>query len=96
MGRLGPSRIWPTASHWKRNAARRRVLEDEPCEEPKVSEDAGEEVEAIDEHGQPDDAADIGGGDDEAQDIGPFLGVPFDFTLLSSFRNHIATAVWKG
>lgn len=61
-------------------------MEAEPREEPEVSEDAEEEAEATDEHGQPDDA----------QDTGPFLGGPVNFTLLSSFRNHIATAVWKG
>ncbi|KAJ8648675.1 hypothetical protein MRB53_001698 [Persea americana] len=93
MDRPGPSGTRSTASHRKCMPTRHEATSVEPPEEPEVEEEAVEEAQAVDEHGQPDDAADIGAGEDEAQDIGSFPGGPVDFTLLPSFRNHIAAVV---
>ncbi|KAJ8620125.1 hypothetical protein MRB53_028654 [Persea americana] len=91
MDNPGPSRIWPTASHRKRNAGRRQAMAAESHEEPKVSKEVEEEVEAIDEHGQLDDTADIGAREDDAHDTESFLGVQ---SILPCYR-VLGTTSWR-
>ncbi|XXG47455.1 hypothetical protein AAC387_Pa02g2101 [Persea americana] len=95
MDRPGPSRTRSTASHRKRRVTRHEVIATPPPKESKV-EEVVEEAQAVDEHGQTDDAAKIRAGEDDAQDTGPFPSGLVDFTFLSSFRNHIAAALWRG
>ncbi|KAJ8649620.1 hypothetical protein MRB53_002643 [Persea americana] len=53
-------------------------------------------AQVADETPQLNDAADIAAREDDAYDTRPFPGGPIEFTLLPSFKNHIATTILRG